>query len=70
MVFHQFPDLIGNSSYCLLYNSYDVSLENSVLDLLNNPLIDIFFFLITCLLAINRVVIVRRFNSFLVTHGN
>ena len=30
-------DLIINSPYCLLYNSYDASSENLVLDQLENP---------------------------------
>ena len=30
-------DLITNSPYCLLYNSYDASSENLVLDQLENP---------------------------------
>ena len=30
-------DLISNSPYCLLYNSYDASSENLILDLLENP---------------------------------
>ena len=43
-------DLISNSPYCLPYSSYYVGLENLVLAIsTNNPLIDIFFILITCL---------------------
>ena len=30
-------NLISNSPYCLLYNSYDASSENLVLDQLENP---------------------------------
>ena len=44
---------MSNSPYCLPYSSCDVSFENLVLDQLkNNALIDIFLFLITCLLDI------------------
>ena len=43
-------DLISNSPYCLPYSPYYVGLENLVLaGSTNNPLIDIFFILITCL---------------------
>ena len=44
--------LIGNSPYCLPYNSYDVSLENLVLEQLIIPLLIFFFILITSLLDI------------------
>ena len=57
-------DLISNFPYCLLYNSYDVSLENLVLEQLIIPLLIFFFILITSLLDI-----VRR-NSVLVTNGS
>ena len=43
--------LSGNSSYCLLYNSYDVTLENFVLHQLI-ILLKFFFIFITCLLKI------------------
>ena len=43
--------LSGNSSYCLLYNSYDVTLENFVLHQLI-ILLKFFFILITCLLKV------------------
>ena len=49
--FHS-KDLIGNSPYCLPYNSYDVSLENLVLEQLIIPLLIFFFILITSLLDI------------------
>ena len=49
--FHS-QDLISNSPFRLLYNSYDVSLENLVLDQLLIPLLIFVFFLITCLLDI------------------
>ena len=37
-------DLISNSPYCLPYISYDVSLENLVLDRLIIPLVNWYFF--------------------------
>ena len=46
-------DLISNSPYCLSYNSYDVSLENLVLDQPTVPLI-FFSVLISCLFDINN----------------
>ena len=49
--FHS-KDLIDNSPYCLPYNSYDVSLENLVLEQLIIPLLIFFFILITSLLDI------------------
>ena len=49
--FHS-KDLISNSPYCLPYNSYDVSLENLVLEQLIIPLLIFFFILITSLLDI------------------
>ena len=45
-------DLIRNSPYCLLYNSYVVNMENLVLDQLMIPWLMLFFILITCLLNI------------------
>ena len=42
-----FPDFMFNSPYCLLYNSYDVSLENLVLDQVIILLLTFFFILIT-----------------------
>ena len=45
-------DLITNSSFCLLYNSYDISLENKALDQLIIPLQILFYILITFLLDI------------------
>ena len=42
--------LFSNSPYCLPYSSYDVSLENLEFD--SDPLIDLFFILITFLLAL------------------
>ena len=42
----------SNSPFCLLYNSYDVSLENFVLDQLLIPLLIFLFILVTCLLDI------------------
>ena len=45
---------MSNSSYCLPYNSCDVSLENFVLDQLTIPSLiqfAFFFILITCLLG-------------------
>ena len=55
-------NLISNSLYCLTYNSFDVNLENLVLDQLIIPWLIFYFIIITCLLDI-----VRR-NSLLVTH--
>ena len=49
--FH-FQDLISNSPYYLPYNSYDVSLENLVLDQLIIPWLIFFSILITYLLDI------------------
>ena len=49
--FHS-KDLICNFPYCLPYNSYDVSLENLVLEQLIIPLLIFFFILITSLLDI------------------
>ena len=37
-------NLISNSPYCLLYNSYDASSENLVLDQLENPQTYIFHY--------------------------
>ena len=45
-------DLIGNSPYCLPYNSYGVSSQNMVLDLLTTPLLIFVAILITCELDI------------------
>ena len=45
-------DLISNSFYCLTYNSYDVNLENLVLDQPIIPQLIVYFILITCLLDI------------------
>ena len=45
-------DLIGNSPYCLPYNSYGVSSQNMVLDLLTTPLLIFIAILITCELDI------------------
>ena len=42
----------SNSPFRLLYNSYDVSLENLVLDQLLIPLLIFLFILVTCLLDI------------------
>ena len=42
-----FPDFMCNSPYCLLYNSYDVTLENLVLDQVIILLLTFFFILIT-----------------------
>ena len=39
-----FPDQICNSPYCQPYNSYNISLENLVLDQLIIPKIDIFLY--------------------------
>ena len=49
--FHS-QDLISNSPFRLLYNSYDVSSDNLLLDQLLIPLLTFVFFLITCLLDI------------------
>ena len=46
--FHS-QDHMSNSPYCLLYDSYDVSLDNLVLDY--NPKLIFFSILITCLLV-------------------
>ena len=40
----------SNSPYCLLCKSYDINLENLVLDQTTIPLLIFFFILITCLL--------------------
>ena len=48
--------LINNSPHCLLYNSYDVSLENLELDQLILSQLILFFILITCLLDIVMIV--------------
>ena len=45
-------DLINNSPYYLPYNSYDVTLENLVMDLLKIPSLLFFSILVTCLLDI------------------
>ena len=42
-------DLNSNSPYCLPYKSYNVSLENLVLDQLMIPWLIFVFILITCL---------------------
>ena len=60
----RFQDLISNSPYSLLYNSYDVSSENLVLDQLILCLMISLFIFITCLADI-----VRR-NSILITYGS
>ena len=51
----QFQSLIGNYLHCFLYNSDDVRMENLVLDQQANPLIDIFFIVITCQLDITLI---------------
>ena len=51
----QFQSLISNSLHCFLYNSDDVRMENLVLDQQANPLIDIFFIVITCQLDITLI---------------
>ena len=45
-------DFISNSPYCLPYNSYDVNLENLVLDQLIIPCLVFYFILITSMLNI------------------
>ena len=52
--FH-FQSLIGNTPHRFLYNSDDVRMENLVLDRQANPLIDIFFIVITCQLDITLI---------------
>ena len=47
--FHS-QDFFSNSPYCLLCKSYDINLENLVLDQTTIPLLIFFFILITCLL--------------------
>ena len=47
-----FNSQICNSPYCQPYNSYNVSLENIVLDQLIIPKLIFFFTLITCLIDI------------------
>ena len=47
-----FPDFMCNYPYCLLYNSYDVSLENLVLDQEIILLLTFLFILITWTLDI------------------
>ena len=49
-------DLISNSPNCLLYNSYNISLENLELDQLMIPQFVFFFILIICLLDIVLIV--------------
>ena len=49
-------DLISNSPYCLLYNSYDVTLENLELDQPIIPKLIFFYILISCLLDIIIIV--------------
>ena len=50
-------DLISKSPYCLPHSfSFDVSLENLVLDQLVIPYLMVFFFLVTCLLDILLIV--------------
>ena len=51
LAFHSI-DLISNSPYCQPYNSYDVSLDNLVLDQLIITELIFSFILITCLLGI------------------
>ena len=46
------PDQIFNSPHCQLYNSYNVSSENLVLDQLIIPKLIFFFILITYLVDI------------------
>ena len=62
------PDVISNHPYCLPYSSFDVSLDNLVLDQIKFPKLIFFSFLSTCLLVI-VFDIVRR-NSVSVTHEN
>ena len=45
-------DLINNYLHCLLYNSYDVTLEKLVLEQHKVPRLIFFFILITCLIDI------------------
>ena len=45
-------DLIGNSPYCLPYNSYCGSSQNMVLDQLIKPLLILICILITCVFDI------------------
>ena len=50
--FHS-QDIFGNSPYCVLYNSGDVSYEKFDIGSINNPLIDIFLYshqFIVCLI--------------------
>ena len=61
-------DLISNSPYCLLHNSYDVSLENLLLNRLIILLIINIYLHSSHFFARQCIVIVRR-NSFLVTHS-
>ena len=49
-------DLISNSPNCLLYNSYDVTLENLELDQPIIPKLIFFYILISCLLDIIIIV--------------
>ena len=46
------PDVISNRPYCLPYSSFDVSLDNLVLDQIKFPKLIFFSFLSTCLLVI------------------
>ena len=68
----------SNSRYCLLYNFYDVSLENFVLDQVVISLIYIFLFsyLILCIVfyfsfcVLDTVSTLLAENSVSVTHGS
>ena len=64
--FH-FKDLITNSPSCLSYNSYDVSLENLVLDQLTIPQLKFFLNLINFLL---EIVLILYGEILLVIHGS
>ena len=46
------PDVISNRPYYLPYSSFDVSLDNLVLDQIKFPKLIFFSFLSTCLLVI------------------
>ena len=46
-------DLISNYLHCLLYNSYDVTLEKLALEQHKVPQLIFFFILITCLIDID-----------------
>ena len=53
-----------NSPYCQLYNSYNVSSQNFVLDQLIIPKLILFFILITNLVDINVLILLEEIFSW------